>query len=168
MYTKLILKLTFVIAVAAAAVGFGEHKFYFSRTTIEQNALMNRYEITIRFFTDDLERALSAEDEKVRFADDPYDPSFDSEVEDYIRKHFFIRINNENIQWRYLGKQVESDITWCYAEINNIPPTNILEIKNTALFELFDEQVNEVALKINGRQHRMMLTRQKPAEVITN
>jgi hypothetical protein len=167
MYTKLILKLAFVIAVAAALVGFGEHKFYFSRTTIEQNALMNRYEITMRFFTDDLERALSTEDEKVRFADS-YDPSFDSEVEDYIRKHFFIRINNENIQWRYLGKQVESDITWCYAEINNIPPTNILEIKNTSLFELFDEQVNEVALKINGRQHRLMLTRQKPSELITN
>ncbi len=168
MYTKWIFKFAFALVIATALAGFGEHKFYFSRTTIEQNALMNRYEITMRFFTDDLERALSTEDEKVRFADDPYDPSFDSEVEDYIRKHFFIRINNENVQYRYLGKQVESDITWCYAEINNIPPTNILEIKNTSLFELFDEQVNEVALKINGRQHRMMLTRQKPSEVITN
>lgn len=165
---NVILKASAVIAVVAALVGFGGHKFYFSRTTIEQNAVMNRYEITFRFFTDDFERALSTKEKEVRFADDPYDPAFDPEVEDYLRKHFVLKSDQNILPWRYLGKQVESDITWCYAEINSIPPFNILEVRNTCLFELFEEQENEVSLKINGRQQRLILTARKPAELFTN
>lgn len=160
----------FTIAIMAATLfmGMSAHKFYFSRTLIEENNRENRIEITMRFFTDDLERALSTEEKKIHFADDPYDPLFNHEVEQYIRNNFEIQINAVPRDYVFLGKQVESDITWCYMEINGFVPVNTLKVTNTCMFDLFSDQVNEVDIKFGGRQQRMTLVANRPSDLFHN
>ena len=48
----------FIFALGALLMSM-QHKFYLSKTTIEFNRSNGMYEATIKFFTDDLEQALS-------------------------------------------------------------------------------------------------------------
>jgi len=57
----------------------------------------------------------------------------------------------------FLGKEYEDDIALCYMEISDIKSINSVEITNSVLFELFDEQQNIIRTKINSKKKSFIL-----------
>ncbi len=139
-----------------------EHKYYFSRTEIHQNAVSRAMEITVSIFTDDLEKALQDQGEPLRLGDPRERNDVGFLVDDYFRSRFTVQLDGRPIQLTYLGKEVEHDITYCYLEGVNIPSGQLMEIKNTLLHELFEDQLNRVEISWNGKSASADLTRINP------
>lgn len=145
------------------------HKFHFSFTEINQNQQMNSLEITIRIFTDDLENILkSEEDPYIRLGDERESPNANHLIENYLNEHFHLLINGQASQLRFLGKEVDYDITFCYLELPQVPPTNSMTIKNTILFESFEDQLNRVRVEFNGWSRTEDLVEKQPVMNLYN
>ncbi|MCF0038610.1 DUF6702 family protein [Dyadobacter fanqingshengii] len=132
------------------------HDYHVSVTQMQYNAALKTFEVSIRMFTDDLERALSQGNDKQRVViknDDKNDPL----VERYVLKSFVLADSQKKpVAIKYVGKEQEEDATWVYLEIPFSGPLNGCKLQNSTLMEVFDDQVNMTNIK-NASEKRTFL-----------
>ncbi len=137
------------------------HEYYVSITRMQFNPSEKSLEVSIRLFTDDFERALSAENnnQPVRLQNNDGNNAI---VERYIRRHFVLTDKKRNVrQWQYVGKENEADATWIYLEIPQDGQLTGFSLKNDILMEIFDTQVNVVNIKINSDKKTLLYKKGK-------
>jgi len=138
---KLLLPIVLLLAVCCMA--FLPHEFHVSITEVEQNSENGRLEMTVKLFTDDLERALETEGvDSLFLGDDKESKSADKYISAYIEKRLNIRADSIPMYWQFIGKEVELDVTWCYLESDSIPPLKQLQITSNVFTDIFDDQQN--------------------------
>lgn len=119
---------------------------------MQYNGPAKSFEISIRIFTDDLEKGISEDNNKRIFSiknNDQNNPF----VERYIRKHFALSNAQKKAEVKYLGKEEEEDATWVYLEVPFADNPEGWKLQNTILMEIFDDQVNMTNLKFTtGRK----------------
>lgn len=128
---------------------------------MQYNPALKTFEVSIRMFTDDLERALSQQgltqgNDRQRVViknDDKNDPL----VERYVLKSFVLADSQKKpVAIKYVGKEQEEDATWVYLEIPFSGPLNGCKLQNSTLMEVFDDQVNMTNIK-NASEKRTFL-----------
>lgn len=142
------------------------HQFYFSRTVMRQSLDGSKMEIEMRFFTDDLELAISDDGEPFRLGSDRERSDTKFRIEDYLRQHFMVYINDQFTDYRFWGKEVDYDITYCFLELTLPPDVFVVQIQNTVLMDVYPEQVNEVEFMMMRSTRRLTLNYQWPVQTI--
>ena len=121
------------------------HAFHTSIAQVRYDVKSKVLEVSLRIFTDDLETALSKENNRKVILDET--SQHDRLIENYLKKQFgFINQNGERKGMNFIGKESEVDATWLYLEIPCLESPNGLTLRNALLTELFDDQVNMVNL----------------------
>jgi len=142
------------------------HKFYVSLCLIDHNSSVNSLEITMKIFTDDLEYAITGSTKPYGLGTEKEPPEADSILFNYIKKNFRIKVDGMLHKPVYIGKEAEQDVIWCYVEIENIRSLSEIEVTNQMLTELFDDQVNLVNIKYQGKKYGILLNRNKKTDII--
>ena len=118
------------------------HDFHTSLTEMRYNTKSKTFEISLRVFTDDLQKVLSATNQNRKFTLENNDKN-DSLVEAYIRRHFVvINPKNQKLNINYIGKEKEGEATWVYLELPVNESINGSKIQNDVLIDMFDDQTN--------------------------
>jgi hypothetical protein len=124
----------------------------------------------VRVFTDDLESVLllRTEDEASFFlGDDMERADAENLIADWIDAGCGMLVGGEELVWSYLGKEVDFDITYLYVESSPIASPAAFSLEWTLFFDLFDDQVNEVAIDLNGIEQRELFSREMPSRIFT-
>lgn len=120
------------------------HAFHTSLTEMRYNVKSKGFEVSLRVFTDDLEKVLSHDNQNKKIIVENNDKN-DALVEQYVKKHFML-VNSKNqlkaIQ--YIGKEKEGDATWIYLELPMNEVLSGLRLKNDVLIDMFEDQTNIV------------------------
>ena len=137
------------------------HEYYVSITQIEYVKDKKEVQIITRIFIDDFEKLLRERyDPNITLASEDESPKVDFYMEKYLTEKIQIKINNQDIDVTFLGKEYEADIVYCYLEIQNIESIETFEITNQVLFDLYSEQQNIVRTKINGKNKSFILIKE--------
>ena len=154
-YKSLVLLLVVLICSFEPA-----HKFYFSLTSIKVNNGNKSAAISCKLFTEDLEEILYLKT-KVKF---DLSKSLESKtandaIFNYINEHLYILIQNKKIPLKFIGFELEGDVTWIYIEAPmNSSKIKTLTITNTLLCDLTTEQTNLMQINWNGKDFSEKLT----------
>ena len=134
------------------------HKFYVSVTQVDYIAERGELQITSRIFIDDLERLLQERfDETITLAGEDEPEIANDYINKYLSQKLVLTINGEVTEFKYLGKEYEDDIALCYMEITGIMAIDSIEITNSVLFELFEDQQNIIRTNINSKKKSFIL-----------
>ncbi|RXJ46114.1 DUF6702 family protein [Gelidibacter gilvus] len=137
------------------------HKFYVSVTEVVYVKEKTSVQIITRIFIDDLENALRQRYNK-HLTLAPENEA--KEVEDYLQRYLkdkiSIQINGKFVDYKFIGKEYDNDIVFCYLEIADVKDIKSFEISNKVLFESFDDQQNIVKLKIKDQNKSFILINQ--------
>ncbi len=148
------------LALLALTSFSGDHKFYISKTIIEFNPRTAQFEVTCKLFTDDLETAIGgAQSGEIRLGTDREVADADQRIEKYMHDHLALKINGAPIEWRWVGKDVDSDMTFCYVEFYRQPDFATLQVFNDILVSQFADQQNIVDLSINGTTQTLVFNK---------
>jgi len=140
------------------------HDFHASITQIELNATSGRLEVAVKIFTDDLEAAIQPiGKEPLRLATERESSRSDDLIGDYVTRHLRIKVDGVPVVLAFIGKDHEADATWCYLESGPVNSFQKLDITNTVLFAQFDDQVNIIHLKKDGKTKAQMTNSSTPA-----
>lgn len=160
----LFLMMCFVLVLSAS---FSLHQFYISKTTIEYNSRTQGFEVSCKFFTDDLEAVLSVESgQKVVLSNTNAGHDIESLVENYVSSHLKIWFDDQPITMRYVGKETEADLTYVYLEFFRSNQFHVCKLENTFLYEQIPEQQNIVDMKVDGFTSTLILTKKKSSDLI--
>lgn len=156
---KGLLILTSVIGLAASL----KHEFYVSITEVYQKH--DTLQVSMRLFTDDLEKAVNAErDEKV-FLDQSSDyKTAKLVIREYLEPHFIVSIAAKEVKEEWLGHEYVDDVTWVYAQVIIPENTQILFIRNTVLIDQYADQQNIIHFQ-SGEQFEKLLANKSRPEV---
>lgn len=144
------------------------HAFFVTISEIEYNAAEKTVEISIKIFTDDLEKALNNRfSGKANLNTSQESPQVNTYLQGYLVEKFGISVNNVAQTCQYIGKEKEDDATWCYLEVKNVAAVSNISVKNTLLMELYESQNNIVHVKVRGKSKSMMLKRNAASETLS-
>lgn len=157
----------FVWLLIVPMLAFGIHKHYISLTKIDFKKEKKVVQVTMKFFLDDIELALENRlQQPMELSTSDENKLADKYLETYIKQKFKIWINNEEINYTYLGKEYEHNDVFFYLEVENIEEITSIEIENSMLFETFGEQQNYVKLDIEGIQKTLILVKANAKEML--
>jgi Domain of unknown function (DUF6702) len=135
------------------------HKFYVSVTQIEYVKEKQSVQIIARVFIDDFEELLRQRyDENITLNISKDERTIDAYIQKYLIAKIQVEINGNYKKFKYLGKEYEDDIMYCYLEITDVESINSFKITNQLLFDVFEEQQNIVKTNINSKRKSFMLT----------
>ncbi|QDK83610.1 hypothetical protein EXU85_03145 [Spirosoma sp. KCTC 42546] len=134
---------------------------------MQYNAKDRVFEISVRIFTDDFEKALSAASNSKINLDGP-PAKHDPLIEKYIQAHFsYVSPQKQTKPVKYVGHEVEADANWLYLEMPYTEPFKGGLLKQNVLMELFDDQVNMVNVQYQGQKKTFVFRKNQPVQDIS-
>jgi hypothetical protein len=139
------------------------HEYHVSVTQMQYNASQKIFEVSVRVFTDDLEKGISKDNDSRRFVIKDNDQN-NPLVEKYIRKNFILSSPQKKAEINYLGKEQEADATWIYLEIPFQGTLENWRLQNSILMESFEDQVNMFNLKYASETKTLLYKKGKSVQ----
>jgi hypothetical protein len=129
-----------------------KHDFHTSLTEMRYNTKSKTFEISLRVFTDDLQKVLSETNQNKKFLVENNDKN-DPFVEAYIKKHFVVvNAKNQKPIINYIGKEKEGEATWIYLEMPVNESINGSKIQNNVLIDMFEDQTNILNIFVQNQK----------------
>lgn len=148
------LSLVSVLLYLSAAM----HPFFISICQINHNAEAQTLEMAVKIFTADLETTLKAEGvADLQLGTLRETPEADAAIAAYLDRQITITVNGQALKGKFIGKEVEMDVIWCYVEFPNVAAVRQVEMSNRLLLAQFESQTNIVHITVNGVRKSMMM-----------
>lgn len=124
------------------------HPYFISMTEIEHDKKDSSLEISVRIFTDDLEKTIRQTYKgKVDLLNKDEKVNSEKLIREYLSKHLIIKADGKVLNLKFDGFESEEGSIWSYLEVDNIASVKNLEVTNTILYDYKEEQVNFIHVK---------------------
>lgn len=138
------------------------HKHYLSLTQLKYVEETSSLQLTTEIFIDDLEMVLRERySDEIRLDEGKMDDLANNSIKTYLADKLAIWVNNEKIDFNFLGFEFKNDKIVCYLEAENVPEISTFDVSNEVLFEMFPKQQNVVKLQINDLEKSFLLVKDK-------
>ncbi len=135
----------------AAIDGGGPHPLYISVTEISHNPKEKILEISCKIFTNDFEAVLEKMTKsRVDLSSVKDKAATDKLIEEYIGRHLRLKVDGKVGILHFIGSEKESDGTWSYFQINEVPSVKKIDVSNDLLYDGFNQQINIMHVTVGG------------------
>ncbi|MDP3394175.1 DUF6702 family protein [Sediminibacterium sp.] len=129
------------------------HPFFVSIIEINHNPTDATAEISVRIFTDDLEKTLQKQSTGTIDIIKPTNKALiDQKISQYINKNLQLKVNGKPVKFNYIGYEIIKESTWSYFEVTDIKEMNTVDINCSILHDFETSQINLFHVKSKGNQ----------------
>ncbi len=119
------------------------HPFFVSVIEINHNARDANVEISVRIFTEDLEKTLQKySTAKIDIINPPDKAYLDKQISNYINRKLKLTINGKPAVLQYVGHEIQKESVWTYFEVPKTQGVKKLEVDCTLLYDFETSQSN--------------------------
>lgn len=148
---KFFLLFTFLLTFLVSAKPI--HPYHVGSVEINYNAKTKTFEISAKFFLDDLENSLNAKYNKtLHFGEEKSKAGLDQVIENYFAEYFKLKSNNKFLKINYLGFEEDKESVNVYLESEATEMPKKVETAVSLLYSFFDDQMNIVHIIVNGER----------------
>lgn len=151
---------TYLVMSVIAPESNDIHEFHLSKCDIDYNVEANSLQIALSLFIDDLEGTLSSlGHDNLHICSQKEATEAEEIIFNYIQDHLLLRVDHESMKLNWVGKEISEDLAavWCYLEVTDVLPKEIIHVQNDLLMESFDDQQNVVKLEIDKTRKSFFL-----------
>jgi len=136
-----------------------KHPYHVGSVEINYNSKSKTFEITGRFFLDDLENALSKKYGKpFHFNDPKYKNQLNEALKNYCAEYFRLKTNNQFVKANFVGYEEDQESVNIYMESESSENPKKVEAAVSFMYNLFDDQINIIHIIVNGERKSEKLT----------
>jgi len=136
-----------------------KHPYHVGSVEINYNSKSKTFEITGRFFLDDLESGLGKKYGKAyHFNDVKYKAQINEALKNYSSEYFKLKADNRFLKVNYVGFEEDNESVNVYLETEVISNPKKVEAAVSFLYNLFDDQINIVYIIVSGNRKTEKLT----------
>jgi hypothetical protein len=154
-YNIMVIILSFLSAVLTF------HPIHVSVTEITFDEKEKELEIIARIFLDDLETSIRKANNQPELK--LPGPSANQLVWKYLEPRFRVSLDGQQQKIKYLGHEIEGDAILCYIQASNVKKWNEIEVMNSMITELYDDQSNLVHVTVKDKVKSLRLMRDNPS-----
>lgn len=146
------------------------HPVHVSVSSVEENIAENIFEITFKIFVDDLETAVSKSSGiPVRIGiNNQITPDNGQDLlKKYILEQFYWKVNEKKMEMEYMGFEANHESAWVYFQVNGCNVSGHMEMRNTILFNVHDDQSNITHFKSSKGKTSALFNAASPVKEIS-
>lgn len=129
------------------------HPYHVGSVEFNYNTTSRTFEITGKFFLDDLENALKEKYGKpVHFDDAKYKQQINELLKKYCEEYLKVKTDNNFLKINYIGFEETSESVNIYLESETLNPPKKVEVAVSLLYNFFDDQMNIIHIIVNGKR----------------
>ena len=148
---KFFLLFTFLLTFSVSAKPI--HPYHVGSVEINYNTKTKTFEISAKFFLDDLENSLNDKYNKtLHFGEEKSKAGLDQALENYFAEYFKLKSNNKFLKINYLGFEEDKESVNVYLESEATEMPKKVETAVSLLYSFFDDQMNIVHIIVNGER----------------
>lgn len=130
-----------------------KHPYHVGSVEINYNSKSKTFEVTGRFFLDDLENGLSEKYGKpFHFNDGKYKTQLNAALKNYCEEYLKLKTNNQFLKVNYVGYEEDSESVNVFLESETVNNPKKVEAAVSFLYNLFDDQINIVHIIVDGNR----------------
>lgn len=121
------------------------HDFHLSNSQLKYKASKNVLQLSVKIFIDDLETALAERNvEGLYIGTEKESEDSAIYVNDYLMDVITISSGADTLDSEFIGKELSEDLSaiWCYLKFENVTDCTDLNVTNSILTEIFEDQKN--------------------------
>lgn len=162
---RLLVTITLLITLCGASI----HPVHVSVTEISFDEKEKELEIISRIFWDDLEKSIREEKKQpeLNLLEPGTAITTDQLVGEYLQKRFKITLDGKVQKVKYLGHEVENEAILCYIQVANVKKFETIEVYNSVLTELHEDQSNLVHVTRKEIVKSLRLMQDNPSGKLT-
>lgn len=136
-----------------------KHPYHVGSVEINYNSSSKSFEITGRFFLDDLENGLGKKyGNSFHFNDEKYKARLNEALEKYCADYLKLKVDGRFLKINYVGYEEDSESVNVFLESETVSSPKKVEAAVSFLYNLFDDQINIVHIIVNGQRKSEKLT----------
>ena len=148
-----------IFALIFFLVSFKIHPYHVGSMEFNYNSKSKTFEITGKFFMDDLENALNKKYGKsVHFLEAKSKTEINKQLENYSTEYIKLKSDNQFIKLNFVGYEEDHESVNVYLESEPINAPKKVETAVSFLYNLFDDQMNIIHIIVNGNRKSEKLT----------
>lgn len=145
-----------LLSLAFSSFAPAPHPYYVSVTDIRIDTEKRTAGISCKMFTDDLEEAMRT------LYKHPVEllkrsSAVDSLLALYVTERLEISVGDKEIDYKFLGYEIEEESTWCYFEGDVLSGEKKVRVSASILYDFLKEQTNFVHCHYNGERKSFKL-----------
>lgn len=136
-----------------------KHPYHVGSVEFNFNAKSKTFEITGKFFLDDLENAVNAKyGGSLHFNNDNMKPDMNSVLQKYCAEYLKLKTDNKFLKINYLGYEEDKESVIVYLESETVKSPKKVEVAVSFLYNYFQDQMNIVHIIVAGTRKSQKLT----------
>jgi hypothetical protein len=156
---KKAIKLSVLLLFFVGLTAMSAHRFYVGIYQVDFVPQKKRLEITTRIFMDDLNDALAkAYKKQTNIGDSKETPEDLTLMKKYLSDKFKIYLNGQLKTMNFRSHEQENNVIICYLTVKEVPKITKMEVENSILTELHNEQQNIIQFNNNGKKQNLLLS----------
>lgn len=150
---KFLLKIFLLLSFALCLVSFKPHPYHVGSVELNYNQKSKTFEITGRFFMDDLENAVNKKYSKsFHFLDKKFEKEMNEALKNYASESLKLKVNNQFLKVNYIGYQEDKESVEIFLESEKIENPKKVETAVSFIYNLFDDQMNIIHIIVGGKR----------------
>ena len=138
---------------------FTLHPYHVGSVEFSYNQKSKTFEVTGRFFMDDLENAINQKYGKsAHFLNPKSESEMQQLVKNYAAEYLKLKVNNQFVKVNYIGYQEDKESVNIFLESDPVANPKKIETAVSLLYNLFDDQMNIIHIVIGGQRKSEKLT----------
>lgn len=136
-----------------------KHPYHVGSVEINYNTKTKTFEISAKFYLDDLENALNAKYNKsLHFGEEKSKAGLNEVLQNYFAEYFKLKSNNKSLKINYLGFEEDKESVNIYLESEVAEKPTKVETAVSLLYSFYEDQMNIVHIIVNGERKSSKLT----------
>jgi Ni,Fe-hydrogenase I large subunit len=142
-----------VFSLFLILLSFKPHPYHVGSVEFNYSQKSKTFEITGRFFMDDLENALNKKYKKnLHFLDKKYENDMNLALKNYAAEYLKLKVNNQFLKVNYVGYQEDKESVDIFLECEPVQNPKKIETAVSFIYNLFDDQMNIIHIIVNGQR----------------
>ena len=143
------------------------HPIHLSVTEFNYAEKDQALQITSRIFIDDLELAIRSrlKEPELDLLSPGNNRTTNQLVSEYLKDQLRIKIDGKPVKFNFLGSEREEPALVCYLEITGVKKLKTLEVMNSTIMDIHDDQSNLVHITYRSPVKSYRLTKSNPSSL---
>ncbi len=141
------------LLIISSFTSFKPHPYHVGSLEFNYNQKSKTFEITGRFFVDDLENAVNKNCGKsLHFLDKKFEKQMNEALKNYASESLKLKVNDQLLKVNYIGYQEDKESVDVFLESEKVENPKKVETVVSFIYNLFDDQMNIIHIIISGKR----------------
>jgi len=142
-----------IFSLASVLFSFKFHPYHVGSMEFNYSQKSKTFEVSGRFFMDDLENAINKKYGKnLHFLNPKSEKEMNEALKNYASEYVKLKVNNQFVKVNFVGYEEDKESVDIFLESETVANPKKIETAVSFLYNLFDDQMNIIHIVINGQR----------------